>query len=206
MPFRNITKKKVAGETHQGRFPPPLYNTRDEISPMQYPSRAGHRSYPTEDIGNYGTGGYYGNTYRQEDFTRGRSHFDYEAGERDSYRRLGDRQWHGDPQTAWDIEHSSRPGYRSIQERMETQQGHRGKGPRSYRRSDERILEDVNNRLYDDPYLNAADIETAVVDGDVTLSGTVDARHAKRRAEDVAESVRGVKNVENRLRVDRVTK
>jgi Flp pilus assembly secretin CpaC len=37
--------------------------------------------------------------------------------------------------------------------------------------------------------------------GDVVLSGTVDSRRDKRRAEDIAESVSGVKNVENRIRV-----
>lgn len=37
--------------------------------------------------------------------------------------------------------------------------------------------------------------------GEVTLKGTVDSRTAKRRAEDIAESVSGVTNVENRLRV-----
>jgi osmotically-inducible protein OsmY len=78
---------------------------------------------------------------------------------------------------------------------------HKGKGPRSYRRSDNRILEDVNDRLFDDPYLNASEIETEVRDGDIILSGTVESRQAKRRAEDIAEMVSGVRNVENRLRI-----
>jgi osmotically-inducible protein OsmY len=37
--------------------------------------------------------------------------------------------------------------------------------------------------------------------GDVILKGTVKNRDVKRRAEDIAETVMGVKNVENRLRV-----
>lgn len=78
---------------------------------------------------------------------------------------------------------------------------YRGKGPRNYSRSDERIKEDINDRLSDDPFVDATDIEVEVAKGDVTLIGTVDHRSTKRRAEDLVESVSGVKNVENRLRV-----
>lgn len=78
---------------------------------------------------------------------------------------------------------------------------HRGKGPRNYSRSDDRIRDDVNDRLSDDPFVDASDIDVSVSNGDVTLTGHVDHRSTKRRAEDLAESVSGVKNVENRLRV-----
>jgi hypothetical protein len=40
-----------------------------------------------------------------------------------------------------------------------------------------------------------------VTNAEVTLTGTVNNRNDKRRAEDIAESVSGVTNVENRLRV-----
>jgi hypothetical protein len=76
-----------------------------------------------------------------------------------------------------------------------------GKGPRSYKRSDKRVLEDVNDRLYLDPYIDASDIEVDIADGDVTLKGTVKDRGAKKRAEDIAENIPGVKNIENRLRI-----
>lgn len=78
---------------------------------------------------------------------------------------------------------------------------YRGKGPRNYSRSDERIKEDINDRLSDDPFVDASDIDVTVSNGEVTLTGTVDHRSTKRRAEDLAEAVSGVKNVENRLRV-----
>lgn len=78
---------------------------------------------------------------------------------------------------------------------------HRGRGPKGYRRSDGRIEEDVNDRLTDDPYLDASDIEVSVKDRDVTLSGMVDSRTDKRRAEDLADLVSGVGNVQNNLRV-----
>ncbi|HEX5602942.1 MAG TPA: BON domain-containing protein, partial [Pyrinomonadaceae bacterium] len=66
---------------------------------------------------------------------------------------------------------------------------------------DERIKEDVNDRLSDDYYVDASDIEVAVSNTEVTLTGTVNSRADKRRAEDIADSVSGVTNVENRLRV-----
>lgn len=85
--------------------------------------------------------------------------------------------------------------------RMDEQREHRGRGPKGYRRSDDRIKEDVNDRLSDDYYLDASDVEVAVENTEVTLTGTVRNRNDKRRAEDLAESVSGVTNVENRLRV-----
>ena len=44
-------------------------------------------------------------------------------------------------------------------------------------------------------------MEVSVTGGEVVLSGTVNNRYDKRRAEAIAESVSGVSNVENRLRV-----
>jgi len=78
---------------------------------------------------------------------------------------------------------------------------HKGRGPKNYQRSDERIKEDINDRLSDDWFVDASEIDVAVQNGEVTLTGSVDERSSKRRAEDIAESVSGVKHVENRLRV-----
>jgi osmotically-inducible protein OsmY len=78
---------------------------------------------------------------------------------------------------------------------------HRGKGPKGYHRSDERIREDVSDRLSDDDYVDASDVDVQVNNAEVILSGTVDSREAKRRAEEIAERISGVSNVENRIRV-----
>ncbi len=78
---------------------------------------------------------------------------------------------------------------------------HRGRGPRGYTRSDDRIRDDVSDRLTDNPILDASDIEVAVQGGEVTLSGSVDSRYSKRLAEDLADEVSGVKHVQNNLRV-----
>jgi len=78
---------------------------------------------------------------------------------------------------------------------------HRGRGPKNYSRSDDRIREDVNDRLSDDSWLDASEIEVQVVSGEVTLIGIVHSREDKRRAEDLAEQVSGAKHVQNNLRV-----
>lgn len=79
--------------------------------------------------------------------------------------------------------------------------GHQGRGPKGYTRSDDRIREDVNDRLTDDHRVDAGDIEVTVSNGEVTLTGTVRSRDDKRRAEDIADAVSGVKHVQNNVRV-----
>jgi osmotically-inducible protein OsmY len=83
------------------------------------------------------------------------------------------------------------------------QQDHRGRGPRGYTRSDERIKEDVSDRLADDPWVDASEIDVTVNASEVTLSGSIDSREARRRAEDIVERVSGVSYVQNNLRVQR---
>jgi osmotically-inducible protein OsmY len=78
---------------------------------------------------------------------------------------------------------------------------HRGRGPRGYTRSDQRIHEDINDRLTEDSFVDASDIAVTVSAGEATLDGFVDSRREKRRAEDLAEQVSGVKHVQNNLRV-----
>jgi osmotically-inducible protein OsmY len=84
---------------------------------------------------------------------------------------------------------------------MDQQGEHRGKGPKGYVRTDERIKEDVHERLTDDATVDASEIEVDVKNGEVFLKGTVKNRQEKRRAEDIIENISGVKNVENRIKV-----
>lgn len=79
----------------------------------------------------------------------------------------------------------------------------RGRGPKGYIRSDERIREDVCDRLSDDPVVDASEVDVAVASGEVTLTGTVTSREERRRAEECAERVSGVTHVQNNLRVPR---
>lgn len=78
-----------------------------------------------------------------------------------------------------------------------------GRGPRGYRRSDERIRADVNDALTEDGWIDATEITVTVERGEVTIEGTVESRAMKRLAEDVAEGVPGVRDVHNRLTITR---
>ena len=76
-----------------------------------------------------------------------------------------------------------------------------GRGPKGYRRSDERIKEDVSEQLTQHPDIDPSEVEIRVQSGEVTLTGTVDNRQAKRLIEDLVEMASGVKEVNNQLRV-----
>ncbi|HYO54932.1 BON domain-containing protein [Archangium sp.] len=77
-----------------------------------------------------------------------------------------------------------------------------GRGPRNYQRSDDRIREDICDRLMQ-AWMDADDVSIRVEKGEVTLSGTVKSRNEKRAIEDLAEEVLGVKEVHNEIRVAR---
>ncbi len=79
--------------------------------------------------------------------------------------------------------------------------GFAGRGPKGYRRSDERIQEEINDLLTEHDELDASDIEVTVRDGEATLTGTVASRQAKRLAGDLAEGSRGVRDVMNQIRI-----
>jgi hypothetical protein len=75
-----------------------------------------------------------------------------------------------------------------------------GHGPSGYTRSDERIFEDVCEALTHDPEIDARFLRVSVRDAVVILEGRVDNRDVKYHAETIAAAVRGVRDIENRLR------
>ena len=70
-------------------------------------------------------------------------------------------------------------------------------------RSDERIREELCERLTEDDAIDPSDVSVAVKDGVVTLTGTVEQRWVKHSIEDMAEALGGVKDIVNQLRVAR---
>lgn len=76
-----------------------------------------------------------------------------------------------------------------------------GVGPKGYRRSDNRICEEVCERISQHGRVDASEIEVDVNDGEVTLKGTVENRHTKRLVEEVADTVSGVTDIHNQMRV-----
>ena len=80
-------------------------------------------------------------------------------------------------------------------------QSFRGRGPKGYQRSDERLKEIICERLMDDPNIDASEITVEVRNLEVTLEGTVDDRREKYEIEEFVERCGGVKDVKNQLRV-----
>jgi hypothetical protein len=78
---------------------------------------------------------------------------------------------------------------------------HVGHGPKGYTRPDERILEDVCERLALAPMIDAREIKVKVKDGEVALTGEVENRQIKRMAEDAVFTVWGVKDVNDQIRI-----
>jgi osmotically-inducible protein OsmY len=159
-----------------------------------YRGRPSSFSYePGRNRVNQAYGDRYGSDYRSGG--EGRSGSDSRFRGSDDYgRKRGFMERAGDEVASWfgdeDAEHR-----RKMDE-------HRGKGPKGYQRSDARIEEDVNDRLSDDPMLDASNITVTVQGSEVTLDGFVSSRWDKRRAEDLVDDVSGVRHVQNNLRVN----
>jgi BON domain len=104
---------------------------------------------------------------------------------------------------SWAVPQMGRTGGSTMRRYPEPGEGFSGVGPRNYARSDDRVREDVCDEISDDGEIDARDIDIEVRDREVTLTGTVPERYMKHRAEDIADSCRGVKDVHNRLRVQK---
>lgn len=154
---------------------------QDDTLPQRYfTGQQSSWAVPTPNPFGASSSGGYGEDYRDHSYAR---HHDTDRG---FFEKAGDEiaSWFGDEDAA-----------------RRREDDHRGRGPKDYTRSDERIREDVNDRLTEDWRVDASDVTVSVSQGEVTLSGTDTGRQAKRRAEDVAEDVSGVKHVQNNLRV-----
>jgi hypothetical protein len=141
-----------------------------------------------------------GGGYGEQGFTPRRRGEPFEEWQRDAEREFGPepRIYGGTPaqQRGWERfeQHSGgderRPG-RFV-----------GRGPKGYQRTDERIREDVCDRLMAHPEIDASEITVEVQEGEVTLEGSVPERRMKRAAEDSVEEISGVRQVHIRLRVE----
>jgi hypothetical protein len=126
------------------------------------------------------------------------------------YHGFSQDQIEGSPQTelsgvtdwrnAPDIANPS--GFRIYHSRDRADRNRR-RGPKGYRRSDERILEDIYEHLLGTYHLDTSDVRIEVHDGVATLTGSVPERRMKHAIEDLVHDIRDVKDVDNRIRVER---
>ncbi|HVL59219.1 MAG TPA: CBS domain-containing protein [Burkholderiaceae bacterium] len=77
----------------------------------------------------------------------------------------------------------------------------RPRGPKGWQRSDERIHDEVCERIAHAPGIDASDVSVSVSGGQVRLEGTVPQRAMKYRIEDEIVGCAGVRDVDNRIKV-----
>jgi BON domain len=76
------------------------------------------------------------------------------------------------------------------------------RGPKGYRRSDERIREEICECLtHNGQHIDSSDVSVEVADHHVTLEGTVPQRRMKHAIEDIVASCAGVEDIHNKIRV-----
>ena len=115
--------------------------------------------------------------YRQEDARR-HGHLESPARQEENYERDQRQKRHGAGQGQ-----------------------HYGRGPQGWVRSDERILEEINERLSEDTFIDAREMRVEIKNGEVSLKGTVESQEVKQKVAEIAESVLGVSQVRNELQV-----
>jgi osmotically-inducible protein OsmY len=190
-----------SGRSDWGNQNPAEYSPDRDRERQRWTGGSGERQYGGQQ--NYG--GRYGRDYEHD---IGSFRGDSRASGRDElYSRQTPRgasssSWGQDDMSYWRSGQFPRGAMgTSNQSRYEQQGEHRGRGPRGYQRSDQRIHEEVCECLTDDSYVDASNIDVSISNGEVTLNGTVNSRDEKRRAEDIIEHLSGVKDVHNGLRV-----
>lgn len=161
--------------------------------------RYGQSGGPARD---YGEGRYEGRQ-RHDDEVRGQGYYGSRQGGED-WQRSGQRApW--DEDEAWRGSGSDRGG--NVRDEWgESRRGPplRGRdrvGPKGYQRSDERIREEICERLAHAPNVDVQDVEVDVEVGVVRLSGNVRDRRQKYCIEDIADDVFGVREVHNGIRL-----
>ena len=189
------------GGNYQGEFASPYeipHSGREAPAPSRYPDQGGSR--------------YAGADYGRGFQTPGRGRFD--ADDAESRQRMqhwsgvraaqGQAEAYGPYRGAGRLD-EGRSGYRSSwggsYEQMAHGQNFRGRGPQGYERSDQRLTEDICERLTDDPDIDPREVRVQVNSGVVTLEGRVDDRWMKHHIEDLVDASSGVKSIENHIRV-----
>jgi osmotically-inducible protein OsmY len=76
---------------------------------------------------------------------------------------------------------------------------YRGRGPKNYRRSDERLREIICELLTDDPFIDATDVIVEVSEGEVSVFGTVATRSQRRAIETLVLHLHGVTELHDQL-------
>ncbi|MCD6680759.1 MAG: CBS domain-containing protein [Burkholderiaceae bacterium] len=206
------------GNGHRGPDSPPRDRSRSSAWPGEYSGDLDDGRFQTHPMQRAGSGftqsapqprgARYGSQQSRYGARSGRSSFE-SSGQRYS-GELHDDAWQRDDETRYGegrryaMEYPAARGYGYGSTGMRTGvQGMRNRGPRNWQRSDERIREDVCERLASLDDVDVSDVSVSVEQGTVRLTGSVAQRGDKHRIEDVADDSVGVRDVDNQIRVRR---
>lgn len=197
--------------------------TYDEGRPWQWDDRRASQRYQSQDRsqeygGNRGRGSDTGGGYSPGGFAGGYSGYEgdfRQAGFDPGNHRPGysgysgyGREASGEGHSDRGFPHRSGSGYGSSYAATGTQSGRwsggsAAHGPKGYIRSDERLKEDICERIMCDYRIDAREVSVDVHDGKVKLEGTVPQRGMKHALEDLVDDCPGVKDIDNQVRVTR---
>jgi osmotically-inducible protein OsmY len=186
------------GQRGQGGYGQSQYGQREQgYGQSQYGQR--EQGYGQSQYGQREQGGYGQSQYGQ------REQGGYGGGTRQQYGRQYESQSFDQPYPS-----GFQSDFGSSQQRSRSGFGregygesgtHRGKGPKGYTRSDERLKEVICEKLTEDPMIDASEINIEVTGQTVKLTGSVDDRSTKYEVEELVERCGGVKDIDNQLRV-----
>lgn len=208
--FQDMSDAGLRNDLSHDRSDDGGYFYGPDRSPSQMDWQRGQRSLPRSHRGH--------NDYSNIEHDRSYGAGYPRAGEFEQGRYATSSQYHGTrhemDRSGRDMSGTGRGSYspevygrgsqwRQGSEYSQTQRGQfSGKGPKGFRRSDDRIKEEVCEALEYDSDVDASEIDVTVKEGICTLTGTISSRQMKRQAETCVENVRGVQDVKNELRVD----
>jgi osmotically-inducible protein OsmY len=142
-------------------------------------------------------------------YSEGGSH--YTGGYDPRGDRSYSREWSGDPSYSYRGSSASYSGggYSWDDQQRQRREERPGllqrlfkRGPKGYQRSDERLREDISERLMMSSSVDSSEVTVSVSSGKVTLEGTVPDRYMKHYIEDLVDACPGVQDIDNRIRVD----
>jgi osmotically-inducible protein OsmY len=181
-------------ERNRDQFERELYARRNNQNYEQPRSYLQSNSWNRGDDRDYGVSrrGFEANEYDRNQYNRDQYN-------RDQYNR--DQRFERENQPLLERGSQDSFWFGAAERARGERDSHQGRGPKNYVRSNERIRDDINDRLTDDHHIDASEIEVHVENGEVTLNGSIENRNQRHRAELIAEQVSGVTHVQNNLRV-----
>lgn len=167
----------------------------DHVRRNKYPRYSAHKNTIPDWMG-----------FPRSDYSRyDPYHEDRLYGDRKNVHELegaGRQGWDYDQNRAYGTVYGNQRGP-SFERNEKRRPDHRGKGPRNYKRTDERIMEDIIDQLTREQSVDLTELEIEVKDGEVFLSGRAHDRYIRHKVEDVTDGIPGVKHIENAIRVSR---